>query len=172
MKFFIFPVLLFSIACFTACNYTHHIYIVRHAEKSAEPPADPHLNIEGKVRAEILKGLLKEKNIKAIYSTEKLRSVETATPLSRLTNVSIQYYGNDSLPAFLQEVIRHNKNALIVGHSNTCVTMISSLNLGHSITFIPDNGYDNLFIIKIRHGKAIKLTETKYGATSPPFKKG
>ena len=170
MKFYILPVLLFSIGCFTACNYTHHIYIVRHAEKSAEPPSDPHLNIEGKVRAEILKGLLKEKNIQTIYATEKVRSVETATPLSRLTNVPIQYYGNDSLPAFLQEVIRRNKNALIVGHSNTCVTMISSLNLDHSITFIPDNGYDNLFIVKIRHGKTLKLTETKYGAASPPVK--
>ncbi|MEJ7675077.1 MAG: hypothetical protein WKF59_20830 [Chitinophagaceae bacterium] len=55
------------------------------------------------------------------------------------------------------------KNVLIVGHSNTLIPMIGSLNLPYAIKNIADNDYANLFIIKVKGGKAIKITETTYG---------
>jgi broad specificity phosphatase PhoE len=162
---YILTILLFSILA-ASCKSTNNIYLVRHAEKSTEPANDPHLTKEGKQRAETLKDLLKNKNINAIFSTQTNRTIQTTTPLGRLISIPIQHYGNDSLPGFLQSVISSKKNVLIVGHSNTLIPMIGSLNLPYAIKNIADNDYDNLFIIKVKGGKAIKITETTY-ATKP-----
>jgi 2,3-bisphosphoglycerate-dependent phosphoglycerate mutase len=170
MKFFIASTLFLSTLFFISCKSTNEIYIVRHAEKSSEPANDPHLTDEGKLRAIALKDLLKDKNIKVIFSTATNRTAETATPLSNSINIPIQYYGNDTLPAFVQRLISLKQNALIVGHSNTVVFMINGLDLPHNVTAISDNDYDNLFIIKTENGKAIKITETTYGAVSPHVK--
>ena len=159
---YILTFLLFSILS-TSCKSTNNIYLVRHAEKSTEPTNDPHLTKEGKQRAETLKDLLKNKNINAIFSTQTNRTIQTTTPLGRLINIPIQHYGNDSLPGFLLSVISSNKNVLIVGHTNTLIPMIGSLNLPYAIKNIADNDYANLFIIKVKGGKAIKITETTYG---------
>ena len=166
MKFFVCIAFFLSALFLISCQTTNQIYIVRHAEKSTEPANDPHLSIEGKVRAETLKSLLKDKNITAIFSTSTKRTVETATPLSSLINIPIQYYGNDTLQKFLQMVSGLKKNALIVGHSNTCIAMLNELDLPHTITSIPDNGYENIFIIKVKKGKPLKITETLYNFLS------
>ena len=55
---------------------------------------------------------------------------------------------------------------LIVGHSNTSVMMLDELKLPHTLTYIPDNDYDNMVIIKVKNSKAVKLIETTYGALS------
>ncbi|HEY8690832.1 MAG TPA: histidine phosphatase family protein [Chitinophagaceae bacterium] len=170
MKFFIYAILFSSVLFFISCKSTNEIYIVRHAEKSTEPANDPHLTDEGKLRALALKDLLKDKNIQAVFSTATNRTVETATPLSSSISIPIQYYGNDTLPAFVQKIINGKKNALIVGHSNTVIFMINGLYLPHNITAIPDNDYDNMFVIKVKEGRAIKIIETTYGAGSPHVK--
>jgi len=159
---YILTILLFSILA-TSCESTNNIYLVRHAEKSTEPANDPHLTKEGKQRAETLKDLLKNKNINAIFSTQTNRTIQTTTPLGGLINIPIQHYANNLLPGFLQSVISSKKNVLIVGHSNTLIPMIGSLNLPYAIKNIGDNDYANLFIIKVKRGKAIKITETTYG---------
>ncbi len=165
MRFFslIFILIIYS------CNPTR-VYIVRHAEKDTIPPADPHLSNQGKLRSEFLKAFLKEKKIRAIYSTEKARTTETATPLSNARHVPVQYYGNDTLDNFLKRVFREGKNTLIIGHSNTIVVMLNTLDLPHDITFIPEDDYDNMFIIKVKAGKAVKLKESTYGLASPARK--
>jgi broad specificity phosphatase PhoE len=71
-KFF---VLLIAIISLASCSHTY--YIVRHGEK--ELPAagmsnDVPLSEKGKQRAEALKEILKDKNIKAVYSTKTLQS--------------------------------------------------------------------------------------------------
>ena len=153
-----------------SCQNTHDIYIVRHAEKSTEPANNPLLSNDGKQRAETLKALLKDKNIQAIFSTATARTTETAMPLSSLANVPIQYYGHDTLPAFLQKVIALKKNVLIVGHSNTILPMLDELQLSHSTINIADSAYNNIFIIKIKDNKAVNLTETSYEAMTPIVK--
>jgi phosphohistidine phosphatase SixA len=141
--------------------------MVRHAEKSAVPADNPHLTEEGKTRAIALKELLKDKNISHIYSTNYNRTKETATPLSTSTSVNIELYKNDTTIKFLNKVKALKGNSLVVGHSNTVINMLDSLGVSHSITNIPDNDYDNLFIIKVKNGNVKSLTESTYGAVSP-----
>ena len=167
MKLSVFILLFFTGIFLNSCQTTSYIYIVRHAEKSTEPANDPHLTNAGRLRSDALRDLLKEKKIKAIYSTETSRTKETGMPLSALINVPIEYYRNDSLSSFINTIIKQNKNTLIIGHSNTCVNMINSLPLQHTTLFIPDNKYDNMFIIEVKSGKAFKIINAHYGAVSP-----
>ncbi len=153
-----------------ACT-SSRIYIVRHAEKSTEPPNDPHLTEEGRLRAEALAASLSDNKIKSIYSTETNRTIETAEPLSRYLQLPIQYYKNDTLLKFLYRVLDSGKNALIIGHSNTTIKMLDALELNHTIPEIPENDYDNLFFILLKSknpaGYKMKLKETVYGKKSP-----
>jgi broad specificity phosphatase PhoE len=151
------------------------LYIVRHAEKSTAPAKDPDLTADGKARAQSLAGYLRNKDIKAIYTTETNRTRQTAEPLSLKTGVPLTPYNNDTLPKFLYRVIDSEKNTLIVGHSNTVLKMLQELSLKSSIREIADNDYDNLFIITVKSkdgpgGYDLRLKERTYGKKSPNTK--
>lgn len=148
------------------------VYIVRHAEKSTNPPNDPDLTTEGRERAENLAMLLKNKKIKAVYSTDTRRTRQTAEPFSLQGGLSIQSYKNDTLQKFLYKILDAEQNALIVGHSNTVIRMLTELDLKPSIKEIPENDYDNLFIVVLMSkqwtgGYKLKLKEKTYGKKSP-----
>lgn len=148
------------------------VYIVRHAEKSTNPPKDPDLTAEGRERAENLSMLLKNKEIKAVYSTDTRRTRQTAEPFSLKEGLNIESYKNDTLQKFLYHVLDAEKNSLIVGHSNTVIRMLTELDLKPSIKEIPENDFDNIYIITIKSkdgtgGYELKLKEKTYGKKSP-----
>ena len=153
------------------CNSTK-LYIVRHAEKSTNPPKDPDLTDEGRERAETLAMFLKNKKIKAVYSTDTRRTKQTAEPFTLQEGLTIQSYKNDTLQKFLYHVLDAEQNALIVGHSNTVIRMLTELDLKPSIKEIPDNDYDNFYIVTLKAkdgsgGYKLKLKEKTYGKKSP-----
>jgi phosphohistidine phosphatase SixA len=154
----------------SCCN---KIYIVRHAEKSTEPKNDPHLTAQGEQRAEALKILLQNNKIKQIFSTNTKRTKETAKPMSSFANIPIQLYNNDTTSNFYKHIFLSKKNTLVVGHSNTVLKMLDSLQLKRSKIAIGDNEYDNVFIVKMKkYCNACKnkfkasLVESKYGNLS------
>lgn len=145
MKFLIFTyLLLFTAAC------THKIYIVRHGEKSTEPPKNPHLSNVGQQRAKNLILELKSKHINQIFSTNTFRTIETATPLSNFINVPIKLYANDTTKNLMQYIFTTKKNALIVGHSNTILNMLDTLQYTYIKNKVQDNDYDNLIVVKYK----------------------
>jgi broad specificity phosphatase PhoE len=167
------PGLFLIVMCTLVQCKSTKVYIVRHAEKSTNPPKDPDLTTEGILRAENLAMLLKNKEIKAVYSTDTRRTRQTAEPFSLQEGLSVQTYKNDTLLRFLYHVLDADQNALIVGHSNTVIQMLTELDLRPSIKEIPDNDYDNLFIITLKSkdgtgGYTLKLREKTYGIKSPP----
>lgn len=168
--------LCFALVCsmLISCSSGTKIYFVRHAEKGTGSQ-DPDLTPEGRERAQHLASYLKKKKIKAIYSTETKRTVQTAEPLSIMKKIPIQYYRNDTVQRFLYHVLEQGKNALIVGHSNTTIQMLKILSLNPSIPEIPEDDFDNIFIVtqKSRSGPSgfhLKLKESTYGVKSPPAK--
>ena len=54
----------------------------------------------------------------------------------------------------------------MVGHSNSTISMLDSLHLQHLKKVIPETEYDNLFIVTVKKGAAVKVDEKKYGAPS------
>jgi phosphohistidine phosphatase SixA len=150
---------------------TAKIFFVRHAEKSLTVKNDPPLTPEGEQRALELEKVLKRKKIKHIYSTKTNRTITTAKPLAESLSLPITYYAHDTMPKFLYRMLESGDNALVVGHSNTVLKMIEELELRPSKKEIPDDEYDNLFVVYLkskngRGGYSLQLKELKFGAPS------
>lgn len=155
--------LILSTCLVTGCN--NYIYVVRHAEKAVSPAADPPLTTAGQQRAVDLANLLKSKNIGFIYSTNTTRTIATATPLSDTIHKPITLYSPDSTAQLVTRLKSIRSNVLLVGHSNTVLKLLDSFNLSHNLQHIPDDGFNNLFIIKTTRflKTKISLVETTYG---------
>lgn len=149
---------------FAGCS--NYIYVVRHAEKAVSPASDPPLTVAGQQRAVDLANLLEEKNIAFIYSTNTTRTIKTATPLSDSIHKPITLYSPDTTALFVSKLKSIHSNILVVGHSNTVLELLDGFNLSHNLQHIPDEGFNNLFIIKETRFLTTKLTltETTYGA--------
>jgi phosphohistidine phosphatase SixA len=149
------------------------VYVVRHAEKIASTDSlakmmanDPPLSEAGKVRALVLKDELANKHISHIYSTNTIRTMSTAEPLSRAKKIKIESYADiDSLIQLIRSI---KGSVLVVGHSNTVDDIVNKLCGKKKIAAdLKDSEYDNLFVIKFR-GKKNRFTQHKYGYPSNP----
>lgn len=155
-----------------ACTSSHY-YIVRHAEKAlvTSDPAimiadNPPLSEAGKVRAFVLRNELQHKHIRHIYSTNTLRTISTARPLSQNKNIKIEIY-ND-LDSLVRLVKSGKGNTLIVGHSNTVDDIVNKLSGRKEILGdIKDKEYNNLFVITLKRGHYY-FSKKKYGYPSNP----
>ena len=165
--------LLYTIICLSFLSCTRTIYVVRHAEKIAATDSaakmmanDPPLSEAGKVRAIVLRDELDNKHIHHIYSTNTIRAVSTAEPLSEAIKVSIERYnGIDSLVTLVKSI---KGNVLVVGHSNTVDDIVNKLCGQTKIAAdLKDPEYDNLFVVRLRGKKAI-FNRRKYGYPSNP----
>src|SRR5215216_5812482 len=58
------------------------VFLIRHAEKEAEPKQDPPLKKEGVARSQELARVLAGASIKAIYTSQFIRTKQTAEPLA------------------------------------------------------------------------------------------
>ncbi len=94
------------------------IYLVRHAEKLAQPD-DPGLSDEGHARAERLAELMAERDIEEIYSTDYRRTLETAEPVARKLGLQVRLYDPSRLQAFADSIAGKSQRILVIGHSNT-----------------------------------------------------
>ncbi len=151
----------------SSCTNTSIIYVVRHGEK-VSPSGDVALSGDGLQRAETLKDTLMNKKITAVYSTNYKRTRQTAGPTAtHFGKPMITYNNGDSLMQVL--VSRKNARTLITGHSNTVPNMLRAVGLQTSFAGnIPDNQYDNLFIVTVKWkgSKTVTLKEVKYGLQS------
>ena len=149
---------------FISCSQT--FYVVRHAEKAAQPTGnmmstDVPLSEAGKQRAERLKELLKDKKIGIIYSTNTIRTRTTAEPTAGYFNLSTNVYGPRPDSAFIRLLTSKKENTLIVGHSNTVDDIVNMLYGEKKLTDLDESVYDNLFIIK-RKGRNFSFRNDKF----------
>ena len=135
------------------------IALVRHAEKQTEPPADdPPLTPEGQARARALVDALPD--VKAILSTDTLRTRQTATPVAEATGLTIE-----TMEPLDVAKIRTTADALdggtllVVGHSNTLPELLHAL-AGATVD-VPETAYGDLFIIHLADPP--KLERLRFG---------
>jgi len=142
------------------------VYLVRHAEKAAEPAADPPLLEAGNKRADELARMLGKAGIKTIYTSQYLRAKQTAEPLAKQLGISptvipVRMGENPRQlsPHYLTEMaerIYSNTGGavLIVGHSNTIPEIIKALG-GDIAPTIDETVFDDLFVVTVyAKGKA------------------
>jgi 2,3-bisphosphoglycerate-dependent phosphoglycerate mutase len=126
-------------------------YFIRHAEKniSDKDDIDPPLVIDGILRA--AKWSLVFDNIKfdAIYSTDFLRTKETAQPTAEKNNIDITLYDptNIDTNAFLEST--KGQTVLIVGHSNTTPMFVNAIIGEEKYEQIEETINGNLYIVTI-----------------------
>lgn len=147
-------------------------YIVRHAEKVDNSDNSP-LSGAGKERAIVLKNLLKNKGIDNIFVSNFLRTQQTAAYLARSLHKTPKRYRNtdEGNQILVKELLSFtgNHSILIVGHTNNIPIIIDSLMGSPQHIAIPENDFDNMYIITIKNGvvPARKLKVTTYGNPSP-----
>lgn len=129
------------------------VYIVRHAEKDMADGnvKDPRLTPEGLKRSFDLSTKLEKEDIAAIFSTDYIRTRQTAEPLSKRLKQKIQIY-DPSIPSDIVRYVNNNykgKTVLIVGHSNTILPMIRAFGGSTTVTEIKDYDYSYLFKLVI-----------------------
>jgi broad specificity phosphatase PhoE len=98
----------------TSCKST--FYVIRHGEK-VDNSANPSLSVLGQERAEDLKIELANKGITEIYSTDYLRTKNTAKPLANSRGLVTKIYAAspvDSMRVFVEKLKQmKGKNELI-----------------------------------------------------------
>ena len=162
-------VLLVLLLTMTSCTYTSKpttIFIVRHADRLGAQDA---LNPLGFERAGELKRVLENADIEAIYVSQYNRTHQTADSLAIALNLAKIQYDAGNIHALADSINKNHfgKTILVVGHSNTVSQTIAALDTIPNFATIPEDQYDNMYIVT-RHSKTgNKVTKLKYGAKTP-----
>lgn len=146
------------------------VLLVRHAEKAAEPANDPPLSAEGRARTEALYEVVRSSGVSVIYSSNRVRTLETARYVANklqipVIEVAIPSGGADAWALEVANRIRKDargKVAMVVGHSNTYAPVIRAMG-GPSIEEIPETRYDDIFVLTLQEGFETRLIRGKYG---------
>jgi phosphohistidine phosphatase SixA len=119
-------------------------FLVRHAEK-VDQSEDPPLTERGQSRARELARLLKSAGVERIYSSDFVRTRDTAAPLAGDLGLAVTLYDPSSLPDLAQALLASPGRALVVGHSNTTPELAGLLG-GDPGPPIPETEYDRLYV--------------------------
>lgn len=152
---------------FCATAEPTQVFVVRHAERAAEPKDDPALSPAGIARAELLAETLAAANVRTIITTQYRRTQETAAPLAKRQGVTPSVIANrkGELPAHIAEVVAEVRKAsgvvLVVGHSNTVSAIVAGLSSSSPVELC-ETTYANIFIATTAT-PSLPATQLKFG---------
>ena len=136
------------------------VFMVRHAERAAPAPAgtttaekpmmaasdDPPLSVPGHERAVRLADMLRSADVRHVFTTEYLRTRQTAVPTADARHLEIVAVPAKDPDALLTKIRQVTGNVLVVGHSNTIPDLLKALGIKDDIR-IGEAEYDNLFVV-------------------------
>lgn len=152
-------VLLLS-SCKTTSFVSGDIILVRHADRD---DGKDNLNEAGKKRAQDLADMLREADIKAVFSSDYDRTRETAKPICEALKMQPIIYDARDIPALVAKIKKEyaGESVLVVGHSNTIPETINVFEVNPPLTTINHHEYSNLYILK--YGAKNEVILLKYG---------
>lgn len=140
------------------------IILVRHAEK-VDDSADPDLSETGYERAARLAEMLEHVEFDVVYSTNYIRTRETAKPVAEANDLSITSYDPRNPGDEVKKWLEHHEGEtiLISGHSNSTPTFANAI-LGeeHFNEKFDESDYGNVLIITISAEGERKLLHLRY----------
>ncbi|HET7704662.1 MAG TPA: phosphoglycerate mutase family protein [Thermoanaerobaculia bacterium] len=141
------------------------VILVRHAEKVVSTSDDPALSERGLARASELARVLADVPIDVIYTTQFVRTRDTAAPLAKVRGITpVVVTAGKTYAADLARTIREKhagQTVLVVGHSNSTSNLLRELGVENPPR-IEETRYDDLFIYTISGNKS-KLLPLRYG---------
>lgn len=143
---------------------TTTVILSRHAETTGIG-SDPSLSTAGQERATELDRVLNNTVIKVIYSTNFNRTKETAAAIATSNSLTTQIYDANKLSQFADLILSqyHNQVVYVAGHSNTTNVLINQLIGSNKYGTIPDNEFDNLYIVSVSAKGNARVVHLKYG---------
>lgn len=147
------------------------VYIVRHAEKdSTSDHADPTLSPLGQTRALALRQTLLRHHPAALFTTDTKRTRATLAPLAEALKLEPQTYdpkrGRDLVDRVLKEYA--GKSVVIVGHSNTVLSLIDDFGATPPVEEIGEHDYEYLFTVRVVEGLMPTVDMRGYGPERRP----
>lgn len=126
-------------------------YFIRHAEKDESDPKnrDPGLTDAGRERAQKWAEIFREVEFDLIYSSDFIRTRETAKTIAETQDKSIEFYDPQKLHDHEFQKKTVGKTVLVVGHSNTNPKFINLILGENKYEELPENEYGSLFIVNI-----------------------
>jgi phosphohistidine phosphatase SixA len=137
-------------------------FLVRHAEKADLSDGSP-LTEAGRLRAQSLANLLRDAGIERIYSSDFVRTRDTAAPLANDLGLEVILYDPNELNDLKDELVSSPGRHLVVGHSNT-TPELSGLLGGEPGPAISDDEYDRLYMLVYRPGVGTSTVIVRFGA--------
>lgn len=130
------------------------IYLVRHAEKviSEDNPKDPPLTKCGEQRAASLEVFLSGVPLDAIYSSDYIRTRNTAKPAAQNRKMETRLYDPKNLEEFAKMLLDRREDALVVGHSNS-TPVLAGLLVGEEMEPIDESIYNRIYQVVISKDK-------------------
>jgi broad specificity phosphatase PhoE len=170
VRFFFFGVfLILAGALPRGANAQSTIFVSRHADREAPEP-DPPLTAKGRCQAEALAGLLADAKIKHIYTTELIRTQQTAAPTARLSGVTpvvVAQTDFDGLIAHVRATAKAGESTLVVGHRGTVPRIVKALS-GQDIPPLASDEYTRLIAVTLfPDGRASVVTLRQGGKCGP-----
>ena len=150
-------------------NLVTTVILVRHAEKGvvSQMADDVPLSDAGMARAHELSRALADVHVDAIYTTQYLRTRQTAMPLAKAQNIkAVAIEAGKTYAEDIAKRIRadhEGQTVVVVGHSNTTPEVIRALGVA-TVPAIGETEYDDLFIVTLAPGATPKLITLRYGA--------
>jgi phosphohistidine phosphatase SixA len=150
--------------------FTRFIYLARHAEKADPNNNDTPISQAGWERARQLRDYFANRSLGLINVSTFLRTQQTAEPIATdkglTTRIFKQTDPNNTRGLMVIEFEHYTSgNILTVGHTNSIPELIWEF-CDIDIGTIPENEYDNLYVIGITKSKSKRLFCYKYGVPS------
>lgn len=145
------------------------VILVRHAEKAAEPAADPPLTSAGVARADALAEMLKGAGVKAVVSTQFLRTRNTVAPIAERLGLATEILDARLAARATADSIlakHRGQTVLVVGHSNTVPAIVAALGAPAQPP-ICDGEYDNVYIVTVPATGVATVVRARYGTATP-----
>lgn len=141
------------------------VILVRHAEKTSGN--NPPLSAAGLVRANLLRDMLQDEDLSAVFVTNTVRSEQTGQPTATGQGLSLTHYDATDGPA-LASTIRSGhagQSVLVVAHSNTVDDIAGALG-APGLGELAEGQFDRMFVIS-RSWCGTRLTRMRYGNSTP-----
>ena len=136
-------------------------YLVRHAEKTTEKD-NPGLTEAGYKRAEDLSVRLTDVPLTKIYSSDYIRTRDTAAPVLKAKKKHLAIYDPRDLESLATKLLNERGHILAVGHSNTTPPLSKLLGGQAGEPIIEATEYNRLYIIT-RNGNAVTSVIETFG---------